>query len=901
MSATHQRRVGHATQPAKWHIKSSVVHHANDEDVGSFQGECEVRLADQPGDSAAASHGNFGVMLRAYRERALLSQEQLAELSRVSTRAIGDLERRGRRPRGESVRLLAHALGLAGLEREQFEAAARNLPSARQPAGEPVPHSLEPAIPRQLPPDIADFVGRADLVTEFRGWLAHQPDSAATKATEAAVAIYAISGKAGVGKSALAVHVAHQSAADFPDGQLYANLRGGDTGSDSPLDPGEILGRFLRALGVDRSAVPSGVDERAALYRSRLAGRRVLVVLDNAAGETQVRPLLPGEASCAVLITSRTRLPGVEGSRLLGIDVLDARSALDLLGRIAGGARVDAEPDAAAAIVAACGRLPLAVRIAGARLAARPHWPLDRMAALLTDERNRLNALVHGDLDVRASLSLSYRELTPDQRCLFRRLGLLDAAEVAAWVGGQLMECPPASAQGLLDDLADVQLVEAVSHDMTGETRYRLHDLMRAYARERVEAEEQVHERQATLERTLGGWLALAEQANRRLPVGPLIRVSNAQSGWQPEQALPAELLGDPLAWLDAEQAGLLSAIRQASTAGSAGSTAQAGRLAETAWRLAGALTGFFWLRGCCDDYRLACDLALKQARQAGDRRGEAWMLTALAWVAVDQLRLDEASALAQQALLIHREVGDRRGEAYASLKLACAHEFNGHLDEAATEFGQARELYEELDDDHGRAWVLHALGRVRHQQGRLTEAAAYLDGALSASRRAGDRRIEVMALEELGLVHHSLGQPDHAAALLLQSLNLCRQYGDKLGEGWMLQDLGAIRLRDGDYQEAAPALEQALDIFSRLGVRRTQASVLRNLGELHHAQGRLLKAQARLREAADIQRQLGLMPRLAQTLAALAQVQAAIGDYVAARRSHQEAHALRAVSGQPQ
>jgi tetratricopeptide (TPR) repeat protein len=517
------------------------------------------------------------------------------------------------------------------------------------------------------------------------------------------------------------------------------------------------------------------------------------------------------------------------------------------------------------------------------------------MAAMLADERSRLNALAHGDLDVRASLSLSYRELTPDQRRLFRLLSLPDAAEVAPWLAGRLLDCPAACAEALLDDLADARLVDAVSCHITGEVRYRLHDLTRAYARERVRMEEQVHEQRAALERALTGWLALADQANRRLPIGPLIKENNLPSGWQPEQALADKLLADPLAWLEAEQAGLLNAIRQAGTAAQSGPAAQARRLAGVAWRLAGALTGFFWLCGCRDDYRRACDLALSHARQAGDRRGEAWMLTALAWVAVDQLRLEGAGVLAQQARLRHREVRDRRGEAYASLKLACAYEFRGLLDEAASELGQAWELYDELGDDHGRAWVLHALGRVRHRQGGLVQAIVDLDRALAAGRRAGDRRVEVTALQELGLVHHSLGQSGRAAVLLRQALHLCREYDDKLGEGWVLQDLGDMRLRMGCHQEAAAALEQALAIFSQRGVRRSQASVLRSLGELHHAQGRLREARACLDEAADIQRRLGLIPRLAQTLAVLAPVQAALGDQAAARLSHREAHELLA------
>ncbi len=858
-------------------------------------------MTDRPRDGAAASQMDFGTLLRAYRECGLLSQEQLGERSGLSARTIRDLERRARRPRGESVRLLADGLGLVGWERERFEDAARWLSSAGHSAARPVSRVSEPAPPHQLPPDVADFVGRAELVAELRGWLARWPDGLAGNAEGTAVAVSAVSGKAGVGKSALAVHVAHQLAADFRDGQLYASLRGAGAAGVTPLEPAEILGRFLRAVGVDGGAVPAGVEERAALYRSRLAGRRVLVVLDDAAGEAQVRPLLPGSPGCAVLVTSRARLAGLAGARLVHLDVLDGGQAVELLARIAGPGRVAAEPEAAAAIAAACGGLPLAVRIAGARLAARPHWSLGRLADLLADECGRLDALAHGDLEVRASLSVSYRGLADGQRRLFRRLGLLDAPDVASWVAGALLDRPAPEAEAMLEKLVDAQLLDVALWDVTGRPRYRLHDLVRLFARECVHAEEPVAQRQAALERALGGWLALAGEADKRLPVGSLVGDGSATAGWRPEQALADELLGDPVAWMEAEQAALLSAIGQASTSDPAAVPAgAANRLAGLAWRLAGAVTGFFWLRGCRDDYRGACDLALIGARRAGARRGEAWMLAALAWVAVDQMRFGEAMALAERAQMIHREVGDRRGAAYALLKVGHVHEYCGRLDEAVGQLRHAGELYEELGDDHGRAWVLHTLGRVHHKQGRPTEAATDLEQALTISRRAGDRRTQAMALQELGLVHHSLDQPGQAAALLLQSLQLSRGSGDRLGEGFVLQDLGDAQLRQGACGKAASTLEQALGIFRRLGARRTEASVLCSLGGLHHAQGRLRQASACLDAAVVIQRELGLMPRLARTLATLAKVQAATGDHPAARQSRREARQLFQALGMP-
>jgi tetratricopeptide (TPR) repeat protein/transcriptional regulator with XRE-family HTH domain len=859
-------------------------------------------MAQRPGDGAAASQVGFGELLRAYRERGMLSQERLAERSGLSARTIRDLEtRKVQRPRAESVRLLADALRLATWERERFEDAARGRHSAGRPAAQSVSRLPEDTVPCQLPPDVADFVGRAELVRQLRHLLAGRPVSRAGEPDAGTVVVSAVSGKAGVGKSALAVHVAHQLAADFPGGQLYASLRGAGAAGVAPLAPAEILGRFLRALGVDGGAIPAGVQERAALYRSRLAGRRVLVVLDDAAGEAQVRPLLPGSPGCAVLVTSRARLAGLAGARLVHVDVLDAGQAVELLARIAGVRRVAAEAAAAAAVAAACGGLPLAVRIAGARLAARPHWSLGRMAELLADQRGRLDELAHGDLEVRASLSLSYRGLGEGQRRLFRRLGLLDAPDVAAWVAGALLDRPAPQAEALLEDLVDAQLVDVAGRDVMGWARYRLHDLLHAYARERVHAEEPVGRRRAALGRALGGWLALAEQADQRLPIGSLLGGRDAALGWRPNQAMVDDLLADPLAWFEAERVALLSAIGQASTPDPAAVSAVAARrLAEVAWRLTGALAGFLQLRTYRDDYRRACDLALTAARQANDRHGEAWMLSGLAELAADQDRFEESMALAEQARSVHREVGQSRGEAYALFVTGDVQVICGRFEEAVGALERAQELYGELGDDQGAVWVLYKLGTIHRQQGRFSEAAACLEQALATSRLAGDRRSQAQLLQECGRLHDNRGRPDQAVACLLESLRICRELGDRFGEGFVLRTLGEIRLQQGSCVQAVAAFEQALGAFRRVGSRRGEAAVLHSLGELHHATGHLRQARACLDAALVIQRELGLMPRLAKTLTALAEVQAATGEHAAARQSRRQARGLFQALGVP-
>jgi DNA-binding SARP family transcriptional activator len=341
--------------------------------------------------------------------------------------------------------------------------------------------SLEPARavvvrrPALLPADIADFTGREEEIAVLSEVL--------TASRGSAVPVAVVVGQAGVGKTRLALHTAHRLRARFPDGQLFADLRG----TAAPAAPAYVLARFLRALGVDDAAIPDSEEERADLYRGRLADRRVLVVLDNVGRESQVRPLVPGASSCAVLVTSRFSLAGLAGARLLTVRLFEARQAIELLALSAGAARIEAEPGAAAAIVRACGYLPLAVRVAGARLAARPHWPLSRLAERLRDERRRLDELALGDLEVRASFALSYGALDTEQRRAFRLLGLLDGPDVAASLAAAL-DVAPERAEDLLDALADAHLLE-VAEPSRLRPRYRIHDLLGIYARERAEAE----------------------------------------------------------------------------------------------------------------------------------------------------------------------------------------------------------------------------------------------------------------------------------------------------------------------------------------------------------------------------------------------------------------------------
>jgi predicted ATPase len=350
------------------------------------------------------------------------------------------------------------------------------------PRPEPDPTAaVVTAVPRLLPADISDFTGRAIEVAQLRSALT-QPG------TEVRLAV--VTGAGGVGKTALTVHVAHQVSRHFPDGQLYLNLRGYQT--SEPVRPADALGRFLRALGVD-SPLPETADERAELYRNLLADRRVLVVLDNAHTADQVRPLIPGTAACAVVVNSRSRLAGALAGTEVTVDGLDESHATKLLTRIAGPERVSAEPQATSALVESCGGLPLALRISAAWLAAKPHWTIKRLAERLADERHRLDQLAFEDLDVRSSIAFSYRGIDADARRLLCRLSDIDLVDIDVCCSAALLGHGPAQAEEILEQLYDARLIDVAGHEPNGYSRYRLHDLVRLFVKERIAADEVPH------------------------------------------------------------------------------------------------------------------------------------------------------------------------------------------------------------------------------------------------------------------------------------------------------------------------------------------------------------------------------------------------------------------------
>jgi tetratricopeptide (TPR) repeat protein len=688
-------------------------------------------------------------------------------------------------------------------------------------------HGVErPDLPSELPADIADFTGRDEEVARVLAFLEHGQGRQMT-----AVVISAISGQAGVGKTALAVHAAHLVRRRFPDGQLQVNLRGAEA---QALDPGEVLRRFLRRLGIeDDKSIPEDLEERAALYRSRIADRRVLILLDNAASEAQVRPLLPGSPTCAALITSRIRLRGLEAARSLDLDVLEPKPATDLLARVIGVERVEAEPEVAEEIIALCGRLPLAIQIAGRRLADMPQLPLARLAEQLRDTRERLSVLRVGDLDVRTSFSWSYRGLQDEEeRRLFRLLGLLRARDFPAWVAGAVLGMTPEEGARLIERLVDARLLEGGrgEEDDAGQHRYRYHDLLRDYAREQLEEEEPAAAPRRALERIVGGYQVLGRTANALLeprdnPSDPhhvsIPRRAGVSTSEEPSRQ-------DALAWFTAERASLVAAIEQASDAG----------LWRPTWQLAMTLPAFFEPRALWVDWRQTHDLALAATRQGGDREGEAQVLRSLGYLLRELGRPQEAVDFLEQSLQTFRALNDHLGEARVLCNFIRTYRDLGRFTDALACFQRALPAARALGDRWLEANILRDVGMAYRDHGDRDEALAHLEEALPLFQQVGDGWLEAYTVRDIGIVYRQQGRLAEANACFQQSLVVFKELGDRRGVARALNSLGESYREERSWGEAIAHLQGCLRIFQELGDRRWEAYTLRSLGDAHREQG---------------------------------------------------------------
>lgn len=710
--------------------------------------------------------------------------------------------------------------------------------------------------PALLPPDIPDFTGRTEHLQKLTGLL----DRGADDPPDVLV-VAGIVGMAGVGKTALAVRVAHRLAASYPDGQLHVNLHGAERSS---LDPAEVLAQFLRAFGVDWRAIPADLAERAALYRSRLAGRRVLIVLDNAASEQQVRPLLPGSPTCAVLVTSRRRLTGVEGARWLDLDVLSDADAVRLLASVVADDRIARQPAEAVEIVRLCGRLPLAVRIAGARLASRAAWRPSDLVQRLGDQWHRLDHLTAGDLEVRASLALSRDGLDPDARRLFGRLGMFAVPDFTVLLAAAVLDTTVDEAGRHVESLVDAQLL-MTGQDRAGQFRYRFHDLVRLYARERAEIEHDAEELAGVLTRGFGAWLAVAERIAGQIP-GPCYA---SISGSAPRPAIDwqgVEVLHlDPLAWFDAERATLVSAVRQAGDLG----------LDEVAFDLAGCLEKYFDLRGMYSDWEATNTRVMEVCRRAGNLRGEAVMLRGLVdvrtWVRSHHggEAMAEAHESSTRLLEMFIRLGDLRGMSDATVMASWALAAQGQQAAAIRYAERALRLADRSGHLGGQARAHVALAVARREQAQIEPAIRDLMSALAVARRLGNSRYEATVLQFLGIGHSELGDLAAGERFLTESLAISRRFGDDYTGALSLITLARIHLAQGDARARGEA-ENALTISREYRMDHHAADALAVLGEIDLAEGRAGDAVARLSESVAIWRTRGWLSYEAAALTSL-------------------------------
>ncbi len=795
----------------------------------------------------------FGQLLRQLRVEAGLTQEELAEAARLSPRSVSDLER-GIHPtaRKDTARLLADALGLAGPARAAFEAAARGrAPADAVPAAGVTGGAA--AATRTLPRDVASFTGRE---AELRELMAASADGAG-----AVLGIHALGGMAGVGKTALAVHAAHRLASRFPDGQIFLPLHG-HTPGQWPVAPADALASLLLMVGVAAEQLPPGVEARMALWRDRVAGQHLLLVLDDAVGSDQVRPLLPGSGRSLVLVTSRRHLTALEDARSVSLDTLPPREGAELLVRLAARPGLDPGDAAVAEITRLCGYLPLAVGMLARQLHHHPAWSAAGRAAELAAARDRLELMAAENLSVAAAFNLSYADLTPGQQRLFRRLGLHPGADIDGYAVAALDGTDLAAARRGLEALYDQYLLTEPAQG-----RYRMHDLIREHARALAGRMDPDHDRDGATARLLDFYQHTAARADALIT--RQARPGTAPAGGAVPAAAPG-LVGreQALGWARAERASLLACLDYAT---------RSGRHARVVALTAG-LAGLLRRDGPYADAITLHAAAVQAARHLGDRLGEANALSDLG----DVRRLtDDYPAAAQaleQALGIYRDLGDRLGQANALSELGAVRRLTGDYPAAAQFLEEALGIYRDVGDRLGQAKALQYFGYVRRATGDYPAAALDYEQALGIYRDLGDRLGEADALSRLGDVRRLTGDYPAAAQALEQALEIHRDLGHRVGRADALLFLAEVRRQTGDYPAAAQALEQALDIYRDLGNPGGEVEALNERGTLHRVSGDVAQAEVCHHQALELARAIVSSWDEAHALAGLGRCALAVG-----------------------
>jgi tetratricopeptide (TPR) repeat protein/transcriptional regulator with XRE-family HTH domain len=753
---------------------------------------------------------SFAGLVRQLRAEAGLTQEELAQAAGLPVRTLSDLERGvSRTAHKDTAGLLAGALGLAGPGHGLFVAAARGrarpaevLAARRQDAA-----AGSAAATRALPRDIAAFTGRQAELARLLGGLA------ATGADGGVVGIHAVDGMAGVGKTTFAVHAAHRLTAAFPDGQFFLPLHA-HTPGQVPVEPADALGSLLLAAGAPAAQIPPGLEARAALWRAWVAGKKILLVLDDATGHGQVRPLLPGTSGSLVLVTSRRRLAALEDATVISLDVLSPDEAGVLLARLAARPGLRPRDGAAGEITRLCGHLPLAIGMIASQLRHHPARTADQVAAELATARDRL-ALMHAEnLSVAAAFGLSYQDLTQDQQRLFRRLGLIPGPSFDAYTTAALDCTSLDAARRQLDELYDQHLITEPAPG-----RYRLHDLLRQHART-LAATDSPAETDAATGRLLNYYLHTAAAASQRIPTWTTAHDLQLP-GDPPAHSPHLPALEQATSWLETERGNLHAAV---------GHAAATGRVVH-AVQIPAAVGGFLRAQG----------------------------------------HWDQAAALHRAAAATAHQAGDRHGQALALRQLGILGWMTGDLLAATVHLTQAADLYREVGDQPGQAYTLDHLGVVYQLTGDYPASLASRQQALALARSSDDRLAEAVALTHLGWVQHLTGRLPEATASLEQALTLARALGHQLAEADALSHLGRVQVETGDYPAADASLEQSLALYRILGHRPFQATALNGLGELATRTSATRRARDHHAKALIIARDTGMPFEEARALEGIA------------------------------
>lgn len=750
----------------------------------------------------------FGGLLRRLRHAAKLTIEELAHTSGVSVRAIGDMERgTSRGPQRRTVEALAVALRLGDSQRSALSEAAR--------AGRPRQEAPAPGA-CGLPRGVGDFTGRARELRALRELSGRAGD-------EEAAVVAAISGAAGIGKTALAVRAAGQVPELFPDGRFYLDLRGMDP---VPLEPGTALSRLLKALGVAERRIPADAEERAGHYRALLRERRCLIILDNAAHEGQVRALLPSGGPVMTLITSRRPLAGLEGTHRFPLEHLADEEAAALLRTIVGVERAEADPDGVTQVANLCGNLPLALRIAGNRLQSRPGWTVGQLAARLGDKGRRVESLAAGDLSVATAFALSYRQLSPPARRCFRRLALVAAPDFGVPMTAVLTELGLAEAEDALEELVDLGLLQSPYL-----ARYRFHDLVRLFARARLSEEEPI-ESQRRARRRMDHWLLeVATVAGRWFEPD----YGAPPPGW--DSLVTLETAGQAQEWLQAEGETWLAALRQAARAGEHARVVQ----------VAEAMHWFSDLWMHWGHWPEVFALSAAAARAMGDPGLEAVHLNYLSWAQTYcQARYDEAEATALRALELARDIGDVRQQGWALIYATWS--LWARDDQQSKESGmshtrRAAECFRQVGDMDGYAQAMMSIGNCLRRLGRVEESVrhnlALLDRLRDPSFGGSPAIVSQAVGSTLDLVgdgYFALGCWQEAADHYRQALREMRERPISRVMATSLTGLGRALVRLEQVEQAREAFREAVELYESAGDTARVARVLKEIGQITQA-----------------------------------------------------------------